>query len=54
MAVLFATFERLKGKGGASYKKGGHLAAEFYPVNPAGCMIGPVGSEPSLSTKEDA
>jgi len=39
MAVSFATFERLKGKGVASYKKGEYLAAKTYLVDAAECLV---------------
>jgi len=39
MAVSFATFERLKNKGVAAYKKGDYLAARTYLVDAAECMI---------------
>lgn len=39
MAVSFATFDRLKGKGVAAYKKGDYLAAKTYLVDAAECMI---------------
>ena len=39
MAVSFATFDRLKGKGVAAYKKGDYLVAKAYLVDAAGCMI---------------
>ncbi|MCH8252533.1 MAG: ATP-binding protein [Planctomycetes bacterium] len=39
MAVSFATFERLKSKGVASYKDGDYRAAKAYLVDAAECMI---------------
>ncbi len=39
MAVSFATFERLKGKGVAAYKNGDYLAAKSYLVDAAECML---------------
>jgi transitional endoplasmic reticulum ATPase len=39
MAVSFATFERLKGKGVAAYKKGDYLAAKSYLVDAAECIV---------------
>ncbi len=39
MAVSFATFERLKTKGVAAYKKGEYLAAKTYLVDAAECMV---------------
>ncbi len=39
MAVSFATFDRLKGKGVAAYKNGDYLAAKTYLVDAAECMI---------------
>ncbi len=39
MTVSFATFERLKSKGVASYKKGDYLAAKTYLVEAAECMV---------------
>ncbi|MGB2984727.1 MAG: ATP-binding protein [Phycisphaerae bacterium] len=39
MAVSFATFDRLKSKGVAAYKKGDYLAAKTYLVDAAECMI---------------
>ncbi|UCC28821.1 MAG: ATP-binding protein [Phycisphaerales bacterium] len=39
MAVSFGTFERLKGKGVAAYKKGDYLAAKTYLIDAAECML---------------
>ncbi|MCP4592150.1 MAG: ATP-binding protein [bacterium] len=39
MAVSIATFERLKSKGVAAYKKGDYLAAKTYLVEAAECMV---------------
>ncbi|MFQ5490287.1 MAG: ATP-binding protein [Phycisphaerae bacterium] len=39
MAVSFATFERLKGKGVSAYKEGDFLAARSYLLEAAECMI---------------
>jgi len=39
MAVSFATFDRLKGKGVAAYKKGDYLAAKTYFIEAAECMV---------------
>lgn len=39
MAVSYATFDRLKSKGVAAYKKGEYLAAKAYLVDAAECMV---------------
>ena len=39
MTVSFSTFDRLKSKGVAAYKKGEYLSAKTYLVDAAGCMI---------------
>ena len=39
MTVSFATFDRLKSKGVASYKNGDYLAAKTYLIDAAECMI---------------
>ncbi len=39
MAVSFATFDRLKSKGVAAFKKGDYLAAKTYLVDAAECMV---------------
>ena len=39
MTVSFATFDRLKGKGVAAYKRGDYLAAKAYLVDAAECLI---------------
>lgn len=39
MTVSFSTFERLKTKGIASYKKGDYLAAKTYLVDAAECLV---------------
>ena len=39
MAVSFSTFDRLKSKGVAAYKKGDYLAAKSYLVDAAECMV---------------
>jgi transitional endoplasmic reticulum ATPase len=39
MPVSFATFDRLKSKGVAAYKKGEYLAAKAYLVDAAECMV---------------
>ncbi|UCE59765.1 MAG: ATP-binding protein [Phycisphaerales bacterium] len=39
MTVSFATFDRLKGKGIAAYKRGEYLAAKAYLVDAAECMV---------------
>lgn len=39
MAVSFATFERLKSKGVAAYKRGDYLSAKTYLVEAAECMV---------------
>ncbi len=39
MTVSFATFDRLKSKGVASYQNGDYLAARTYLVDAAGCML---------------
>ncbi len=39
MSVSFSTFERLKSKGVAAYKKGDYLTAKGYLVDAAECMV---------------
>lgn len=39
MTVSFATFDRLKTKGVAAYKKGDYLAAKTYLIDAAECMV---------------
>jgi transitional endoplasmic reticulum ATPase len=39
MPVSFATFDRLKSRGVAAYKKGDYLAAKSYLVDAAECMV---------------
>jgi len=39
MTVSFATFDRLKSKGVAAYKKGEYLAAKTYLIDAAECMV---------------
>jgi transitional endoplasmic reticulum ATPase len=39
MAVSFSTFDRLKSKGVAAYKKGDYLTAKTYLVDAATCMV---------------
>lgn len=44
MTVSFATFDRLKSKGVASYQNGDYLAAKTYLVDAAGCMLDMAGA----------
>ncbi|MCH8966309.1 MAG: hypothetical protein IID43_01400, partial [Planctomycetes bacterium] len=39
MTVSFSTFDRLKTKGVAAYKKGDYLTAKTYLVDAAECMV---------------
>ena len=49
MVVSFATFDRLKTKGVAAYKKGEYLAAKTYLVDAAECR--PRGGLPNFVAK---
>ncbi|MCH7814382.1 MAG: ATP-binding protein, partial [Planctomycetes bacterium] len=51
MAVSFSTFERLKTKGVAAYKKGDYAAGKTYLVEAAECMIELAESAKSPETR---